>query len=178
MCDRARPLPVHRRTSMRITGHKGGRLTALLWLALASAAISPTTNAQSVPGPAYIVDTGELMQTIIRPAYQELQSAVAKPPASRQEWAVIYRAAVRLAEMENLIFFRESNRYTTQPEFPAFAMRARETTAQVAKLTLAAMPSPRDEDFTAVRTAYESVSVSCTACHRGVGTMNGPTVKP
>jgi hypothetical protein len=125
-----------------------------------------------------IVDTGELMQVFIRPAYQELQAAVTNPPQSRQDWAAIYRAAVRLAEMENLIFFREPNRYTTQAEFPTLAAKARDTTAEVVKLTLAAMPNARQEDFSTVRRAYEGISTTCTACHRGLGTMNGPTVRP
>ncbi len=130
------------------------------------------------PGPVRIVDTGELMQILIRPAYQDLQTAVSHPPQSRQDWAAIYRAAVRLAEMENLIFFREPNRYTTQPQFPVLAARARDASAEVVTLTLAALPSAKPEDFPAVRRAYEAISSSCTACHRGLGTMNGPTVKP
>ena len=146
---------------------------------LSGMAVAPTFAQTAVtPGPMRIVDTGELMQLFIRPAYLELQTAVAKAPQSRQEWAAIYRAAVRLAEMENLIFFREPNRYTTQPGFPLLAAQARDTTAEVVRLTLAAMPAARQEDFLAVRRAYEAVSTSCTACHRGLGTMNGPTVKP
>ena len=130
------------------------------------------------PGPQRIVDTGELMQLFIRPAYQELQAAMSHPPVSRQEWAAIYRAAVRLAEMENLIFFREPNRYTTQAQFPALAAGGRDTAAHVVALTLNAMPAARSEDFAGIRQAYESIAASCTACHRGLGTMNGPTVKP
>ncbi len=155
---------------------------SLFWLLVATLLTTALPSASSqpaaVPGPLRIVDTGELMQLFIRPAYQELQTAAAKPPQSRQDWAAIYRAAVRLAEMENLIFFREPNRYTTQPEFPALAARARDTTAEVVRLTLAAMPAARQEDFPAIRRAYEAVSTSCTACHRGLGTMNGPTVRP
>lgn len=145
---------------------------------MAAAAPAASSQTPAAPGPMRIVDTGELMQLFIRPAYQELQAAMIKPPASRQEWAAIYRAAVRLAEMENLIFFREPNRYTSQPEFPVFAARARDTASEVVKLTLAAMPGAKEEDFPAIRRAYEAISSSCTACHRGLGTMNGPTVKP
>jgi hypothetical protein len=154
----------------------------LTWLLCASLSATAITSAYSqspiAPGPKRVVDTGELMQLFIRPAYHELQSAMTKPPASRQDWAAIYRAAVRLAEMENLIFFREPNRYTSQPEFPVLAARARDTTAEVVRLTLAAMPGAKEEDFSAIRRAYEAISTSCTACHRGLGTMNGPTVKP
>lgn len=159
-----------------------GRTNPLLWLTLAVATIATQsiarTQAPAAPGPEHVVDTGELMQLFVRPAYRELQAVVATPPQSRQEWAAIYRAAVRLAEMENLIFFREANRYTTQPEFPRLAARARDTTVNVVTLTLAAMPNARVEDFPAVRRAYEAISSSCTACHRGLGTINGPSVKP
>ena len=142
-----------------------------------SVSVTFAQNAET-PGPVRVVDTGELMQVLVRPAYQDLQAAMAKTPASRQDWAAIYRASVRLAEIENLIFFREPNRYTTQPSFPTLASRARDTTAEVVTLTLAAMPAARAEDFPAVRRAYEAISMSCTACHRGLGTMNGPTVRP
>jgi hypothetical protein len=159
------------------------RLTrSLAWLLCASLSATSIASASSqtpiAPGPIRVVDTGELMQLFIRPAYQELQAAMMKPPTSRQEWAAIYRAAVRLAEMENLIFFREPNRYTSQPQFPLLTARARDTTAEVVRLTLTAMPGAKEEDLPAIRRAYEAVSTSCTACHRGLGTMNGPTVKP
>ena len=153
-----------------------------IWLFAAGViAASPSTAFSQdavIPGPVHVVDTGELMQLFVRPAYQELQAAMGKTPASRQGWAAIYRAAVRLAEIENLIFFREPNRYTTQTEFPLLAARARDTSVAVVRLTLAAMPNARPEDFPAVRRAYEAISTSCTACHRGLGTMNGPTVRP
>jgi hypothetical protein len=154
-------------------------LTCLLGVSMSLlVARTAASQAPAPPGPVRVVDTGELMQLFIRRAYQELRSAVANPPKSRPDWAAIYRAAVRLAEMENLIFFREANRYTTQAEFPTLAARARDTSAEVVKLTLAAMPNARAEDFDAVRRAYEAISTSCTACHRGLGTMNGPTVRP
>jgi hypothetical protein len=144
----------------------------VLWLQPASMQSPPA------PGPERVVDTGELMQMIIRPAYQDLQRAMTKVPESRQDWSAIYLAAVRLAELENLIFIREPNRYTTQSAFPDLAARARRAAVEVVTLTLAAMPTSRAEDFAGVRRAYEVVATSCTACHRGLGTMNGPTVRP
>ena len=149
---------------------------AVLLVTTASTGVLSQTN--PTPGPERVVDTGELMQLLIRPAYQELQRAVATPPQSRQDWSAIYLAAVRLAELENLIFIREPSRYTTQPAFANFAARARQSTVDVVTLTLMAMPYARSEDFDGVRRAYEQISASCTACHRGLGTLNGPTVKP
>ena len=103
---------------------------------------------------------------------------MAAPPATRQDWAAIYRTSVRLAEMENLLFFRESNRYTSSPEFPVLAASARQASVTVVTATLEAMRNARAGDYAAVRAAYGSVSASCNACHRGLNTMNGPAIKP
>src|SRR5438445_1042934 len=58
---------------------------------------------ERVEGPAQVVDTGELMDIFLKPAYAELQQAMAKPPVDRKEWATIYQKAVRLAELDNLL---------------------------------------------------------------------------
>jgi len=34
-----------------------------------------------------VVDTGELMDIFLMPAYAELRQAMAKPPVDRKEWA-------------------------------------------------------------------------------------------
>jgi hypothetical protein len=103
---------------------------------------------------------------------------MATAPATRQEWGTIYKASVRLAETENLLFFREPNRYTTQPEFPRFAARARQAAVAVVNATSAGLIRTTSDDYAAVRRAYEGVSASCNACHRGLNTMNGATIKP
>ena len=80
--------------------------------------------------------------------------------------------------MENPLFFREPNRYTSSPEFPALAARARRATVDVVNATLVGMPNARPEDYDAVRRAYLEVSAACNACHRGLNTMNGADIKP
>ena len=35
---------------------------------------------------------------VIRPAYVELQQMMVKPPSDRQQWALLYQKAARLAE--------------------------------------------------------------------------------
>jgi hypothetical protein len=130
------------------------------------------------PGPAHVVDTGELMDLVVLPTYQELQRAMATPAATRQDWGAIYKAAVRLAEMENLLFFREPNRYTTNPEFPRFAEGARRAAIAVVNATMTGLVKTTPEDYAAVQRAYAGVSSSCNACHRGLNTMNGATIKP
>jgi len=157
-------------------------------LLLAIAACSEPLAAQSAagvesqldraPGPARVVDTGELMDLLLLPTYQELQRAMATPAVTRQNWGAIYKASVRLAEIENLLFFREPNRYTTNPEFPRLAAGARRAAVGVVSATVAGLVHTTPEDYAAVRRAYIEVSASCNACHRGLSTMNGATIRP
>src|SRR5690348_9910593 len=56
--------------------------------------------------PEPVVDNGEFMDLFLKSTYGELQDAMAKPPADRKAWANIYQKAIRLAEMQNLLFFR------------------------------------------------------------------------
>jgi hypothetical protein len=142
-----------------------------------SAAAAPSQS-ETAPGPARVVDTGELMDLLLLPTYRELQRAMAKPAVTRQDWGAIYRAAVRLAEIENLLFFREPNRYTSSPEFPRLAASARRAAVDVVDATVAGLVHTTGDDYVAVRRAYDAVSASCNACHRGLNTMNGATIKP
>ena len=74
--------------------------------------------------PEPVLETGELMLLVIKPAYDELQKAMQVPPADRQQWAKLYQKAARLAEFENLILFRPHQRAET-PEWKTFAANAR-----------------------------------------------------
>jgi len=145
-------------------------LAILLAFAGASAAQEPSTD------PEPILETGELMVMVIKPAYDELQRAMAAPPADRQQWAQLFQKAARLAEFENLILFRPHER-SDKPEWKALATNARKTTATLASLTLQALANARDADFDVIRTAYEGVSVRCNACHRAMS-REAPTIRP
>ena len=82
-------------------------LTILVGIVFAAAQPASSELAlQRVEGPRQVVDTGELMDIFLKPAYAELQQAMAKPPVDRKEWATIYQKAVRVAELSNLLFFR------------------------------------------------------------------------
>jgi hypothetical protein len=104
-------------------------LGILLALGGAAAAQEPSTE------PEPILETGELMVMVIKPAYDELQRAMATPPVNRQQWAQLYQKAARLAEFENLILFRPHER-SDRPEWKTLATNARKATATVASLTL------------------------------------------
>src|SRR5262249_21324282 len=109
------------------------------WIAVATAAaipvLSATQSAEPAAQPTAILDNGELMDLLIKPAYLELQQAMAKPPADRKEWATIYQKAVRLAEMQNLLFFR-NHEDARKAEWSAAAARTRQATADLAAAAL------------------------------------------
>ena len=107
-------------------------LAILLALGGSAAAQEPST------GPEPILETGELMLLVIKPAYDELKSAMAAPPVDRQQWAKLYQKAARLAEFENLILFRPHERSHTA-EWKTFATNARKASMAVASAALKAL---------------------------------------
>ena len=127
-------------------------------------------------GPEPILETGELMLMVIKPAYDELQRAMATPPADRQQWAQLFQKAARLAEFENLILFRPHERADT-PQWKSLAANARKTTATVASLTLKALANAKDANFDGIKKAFEDVSGRCNACHRAMS-REAPTIRP
>jgi hypothetical protein len=137
----------------------------------------PSDNASAAPeGPRAIVDTSELMDIFLKPAYAELQQAMAKPPADRKEWATIYQKAVRLAELENLLFFR-NHEDARKPEWIATTARARDAAADVAAAALLGLRTVRAENFGAVHAKYVQIADTCNGCHRTFA-RDAVTVKP
>jgi len=126
--------------------------------------------------PEPILETGELMLLVIKPAYDELQRAMAAPPADRQQWALLYQKAARLAEFENLILFRPHERSNT-PEWKTLATNARKATMALASATLKSLANSNDANFADLRKPYEDVSARCNACHRAMS-REAPTIKP
>lgn len=147
-------------------------ICAGLLLAWASTAFAQDSPSQPEP----ILETGELMLMIIKPAYDELQRAMAAPPSDRQQWAQLYQKAARLAEFENLILFRPHQRADT-PEWKTLATSARKSTMAVAAAALKALGNAGSADFTGIRKLYEDVSARCNACHRAMS-REAPTIKP
>jgi hypothetical protein len=141
-------------------------------LALGGGAAAQETSTQPEP----ILETGELMLMVIKPAYDELQRAMAAPPVDQKQWALLYQKAARLAEFENLILFRPHARAET-PEWKTFATNARKATMSLASATLKALANSKDANFTDLRKTYEEVSARCTACHRAMS-REAPTIKP
>ena len=142
----------------------------LFFVAGATAAQEPTTQ------PEPILETGELMIMVIKPAYDDLQKAMAAPPADRQQWALLYQKAARLAEFENLILFRPHPRAET-PEWKNLATSARKATMVVASATLKALGNAEGANFAELKKSFEDVSARCNACHRAMS-REAPQIKP
>lgn len=149
-----------------------------LWTAMVASSFAQTTPPPdplaSQPEP--ILETGELMLLVIKPAYDELKKAMAVAPADQQQWAQLYQKAARLAEFENLILFRAHER-SEKPEWKTLATNARKATMALASETLKALGNTSGANFDHVKKAYEDVSARCNACHRAMS-REAPTIKP
>ena len=146
-------------------------------LAVALFVAAPASSRQSpVPQPQAVFENGELMALVIRPAYGEVQAAMAKPPADRREWAALYQKVARLAEFENLLFFRSHDR-TLTPEWQRLAANARDASAAVAAEALKGLSNDRAQDFDVLRAKYLEIAASCNACHQAFGRREAPIIR-
>jgi cytochrome c556 len=149
-----------------------GVIIAGILLAFGGVAAAQEPVAQPEP----ILETGELMLIVIKPAYEELRRAVAAPPADRQQWAALYQKAARLAEFENLILFRPHQRSNTA-EWKTLATNARNASRAVTSAALKALANAKEANFDNVRRAYEEVSARCNACHKAMS-REAPRITP
>jgi hypothetical protein len=133
--------------------------------------------AQVPPGPAPVMDTGELMSLLLEPLYLELKNALATPPHDRKGWAAIYQAAVRLAEADNLLFIRTPGRHTSDPAWAPAAAAARQSAADIATATFVALRNVRTADFGPLKARLATVADTCNACHRALK-VDARTVRP
>lgn len=141
-------------------------------LVLGDSAAAQEPSAQPEP----VLETGELMLLVIKPAYDELRRAMAAPPADRQQWAALYQKAARLAEFENLILFRPHERSNTA-EWKSLATNARKASMAMASAALTALANASTANVDEVKKAYGDVSVRCNACHRAMS-REAPRITP
>jgi cytochrome c556 len=127
--------------------------------------------------PLPVLDNVDLMDLMLKPAYDELHHAMAKVPEDRGAWAALYQKAARLAELENLLFFRTRAEESRRAEWAAAAGRARQASAEVAAAALLGLRNARPDDFANVRAKFPAVSAGCTACHRSFA-REAPVIKP
>jgi len=153
-----------------------GVLVMVFVAAMAGAPAAPPQG-PAPPQPAPVLDNVDLMDLMLKPAYDALQQAIARPPADRKAWAVVYQQAARLAELENLIFLRTRAGSERQQEWRERAARARDASAAVAAAALLGLRSAQSADFAPVRAAFPAVAEACTACHRAFA-REAPAIKP
>src|SRR3954471_23571952 len=99
---------------------------AIVFVAAMAAAEAAAPQAAAQPQPSPVLDNVDLMELMVKPAYDALQQAIAHPPADRKAWAVLYQQAARLAELENLLFFRVRAGSERQGEWIERAAQARD----------------------------------------------------
>ncbi len=146
--------------------------TALLFaLMLSSVGLQPDP-----PRPAPVVDNGEFMDIFLKSSYGELQDAMARPPADRKAWATIYQRAIRVAELQNLLFFRDRPE-AKDPRWAAAAAATREAAADLANAALFGLRNIDKADYNAVHRKYVALSDSCNNCHR-IFSREAPNIKP
>ena len=133
---------------------------------------------QAVTGgrPEPVVDNGEFMDLFLKSTYGELQEAMAKPPADRKAWANIYQKAIRLAEMQNLLFFRNRDE-VKDPRWGTATADTRRAAAELANAALIGLRNLQKADYEGVRKKYVALAESCNVCHKTFA-RDAPTIKP
>ena len=133
----------------------------------------PQTDA---PKPAPVIDNGEFMDIFLKASYSELQDAMAQPPTDRRGWAIIYQRAIRVAELQNLLFFRNRDE-VKDPRWGAAIVETRTAAADLANAALFGLRNIQKADYEGVRKKYVALSNSCNTCHRAFA-REAPTIKP
>jgi cytochrome c556 len=150
-------------------------------LAVFVVAVTASHPAAQQPDPSHrpvaVMENVDLMDLMLKPGYDALREDLAHPPADRKGWAALYQQAARLAEMENLLFFRTRAGETRQAEWESRAAKARDASAAVAAAALLGLRNAQSADFDRVRAAFPAVSEACTACHRAFA-REAPVIKP
>jgi len=101
------------------------RMLVCVFVAMLTASRPAAAQVESAAQPMAVLDNVDLMDLMLKPAYDSLQRAMARAPADRQDWASLYQQAAKLAELENLLFFRTRADESRRPEWLGRAARAR-----------------------------------------------------
>jgi hypothetical protein len=144
---------------------------------VAMLAARPLAAGQPPPQPAPVLENVELMEQMIKPAYDGLRQAMDGPPADRTAWAEVYRRAAQLAELENLLFFRTRAGESRQAEWAGKAARARDAASDVAAAALRSLRGTATADDERTQALFPAIAAACTACHRAFA-REAPVIKP
>jgi hypothetical protein len=135
------------------------------------------TQGDSTAQPMPVLENVELMDLMIKPAYEALRQTMSRPPADRKGWADIYQQAARLAELENLLFLRTRAGESRRTEWATAAARARDASARLTSAAALGLRSAQPADFDRMRAVFQSIAEGCTACHRAFA-REAPVIKP
>ena len=137
---------------------------------------APGSRPDALPRPQAVVDNGEFMDLFLKSSYTELQQAMAAPPGDRKSWATIYQKAIRLAEMQNLLFFRDRDE-VKDPRWAEHCATGRQAAADLASAALFGLRNLAKADFAVVRQKHLALVDACNACHKTFA-RDAPTIKP
>ncbi|HZR26972.1 MAG TPA: hypothetical protein VFA59_25475 [Vicinamibacterales bacterium] len=147
------------------------KLALVVALLVSSVPLQP-----DVPKPQPVVDNGEFMDIFLKTSYGDLQEAMAKPPTDRRGWAIIYQRAIRVAELQNLLFFRDRPE-VKDPRWGAAIVATRTAATDLANTALFGLRNLQKANYEEVRQKYVALSASCNTCHRAFA-REAPTIKP
>ena len=136
----------------------------LCLLCLSFSAMAPTTAADEpakatpAPVPASVpVSMHDFMEGVFQSPYRRLKVAMAEEPKDAAGWKAIRSDSLILAEGGNLLLLR-------LPEKDADSWTAHSVDTRNAGADL--VTAAKAKNFTAARTAYETMLNHCNACHR------------
>jgi hypothetical protein len=147
-----------------------------LWPLSSRSTAVDVQQAAAAARPEPVIDNGEFMDLFLKTSYGELQDAMAKPPADRKAWATIYQKAIRLAEMQNLLFFRDRDE-VKDPRWGTLTAGGRQAAADLAQAALFGLRNLQKADYEGVRRKYLALVDACNACHKTFA-RDAPTIKP
>jgi len=153
------------------------RMLPFVFVALLAIPRPAAPQAESTAQPMPVLENVELMDLMIKPAYDALRQTMAHAPTNRKGWADIYQQTARLAELENLLFFRTRAGESRRTEWASAAGRARDASARLASAAVLGLRSAQPADFDRMRAAFPAISEGCTACHRAFA-REAPVIKP
>lgn len=135
---------------------------------------SAAIEAQDAPAaePKAVVDSYELMELLFEHPYAEMKEIAASNPeaGNREAWKGMYDKANTLAEVSNLLFFRNAEDYEKTPEWKTMTAATRDAAVEVAAAV-------RSKDIAAVNGKIEALRVSCNACHTHTLGEDGPVIE-
>ena len=124
---------------------------------------------KDAPGPAPVVEAGDLMRLFNKPLYTYLKEAMAREPGNDDAWLTIEERGLQAAEVANLVAMRRAKPPQDQWLEGAFNL-------QQAGLTLA--KAAKAKDWEATKGAYVSLIEQCNNCHKARAPDKAPMLRP